>query len=181
MKLNEIANEEPELDSRHGKRWSDQELEPLFNEVRRTTMSKEEARDIAAMAAEKYGLDRTPTGIYQMLIQLHAIIHGHMPEGVIIYPGNWQQVAGQAIRFAQKKGIDVVENIKAARRDMDERVARARAKVKRPEALQLMSDFYRQNKDSLPRDIVQHREEIVDAIMNGEPVADVFAKFAQGV
>jgi hypothetical protein len=44
---------------------------------------------------------------------------------------------------------------------------KASKKVKEPEALQMMSDYYRANKDKLHAGVKSHREEIVEMIMAG--------------
>jgi hypothetical protein len=48
-------------------------------------------------------------------------------------------------------------------------------KRKEAEALQLMSDYYQENKGRLPAYIRNHREDIVEMIIEGVPVEQVFA------
>jgi hypothetical protein len=48
-------------------------------------------------------------------------------------------------------------------------------KRKEPEALQLMFDYYREHKDRLSPSVRSHRELIVDMIVEGLPVEQVFA------
>lgn len=48
-------------------------------------------------------------------------------------------------------------------------------KRKEPEALQLMSDYYLEHKTRLPAHIRNHREDIVEMIIEGLPVEQVFA------
>ena len=48
-------------------------------------------------------------------------------------------------------------------------------KRKEAEALQLMSDYYQENKGTLPAYIRNHREDIVEMIIEGLPVEQVFA------
>lgn len=48
-------------------------------------------------------------------------------------------------------------------------------KPKEPEALQMMSDYYRANKDRLPADIRKYREQIIELIMEGVPPSEAFS------
>ena len=47
----------------------------------------------------------------------------------------------------------------------------------RAEAKKLMWEYYRDNKASLPKWIVEFREEILTSLINGSEVADVFQSF----
>ncbi len=46
--------------------------------------------------------------------------------------------------------------------------------IPREDARQMMADYYRENKDMLPNDIGKYREEIIDRIVNGSPLAEAF-------
>lgn len=48
-------------------------------------------------------------------------------------------------------------------------------KRKEPEALQLMSEYYLEHKNKLPAYIRNHREDIIEMIVEGLPVDQVFA------
>lgn len=51
-------------------------------------------------------------------------------------------------------------------------------KLKEPDALKVMSDYYRENRAQLPSSISQHRDAIVEILMAGYPVDQAFAKAA---
>jgi hypothetical protein len=49
-------------------------------------------------------------------------------------------------------------------------------KVKEPAALTMMSNYYRENKNGLPKSIVAHREVIIDLLMEGFTAEEAFSK-----
>jgi hypothetical protein len=49
-------------------------------------------------------------------------------------------------------------------------------KVKEPEALKMMSDYYQKNRAQLPKSIATHREVIVELLMAGFAVEEAFSK-----
>lgn len=53
---------------------------------------------------------------------------------------------------------------------------KAGKKMKEPAALQLMWDYYQTNRESLPKTIAQHRDVIVELIMEGFTAEEAFAK-----
>ena len=52
----------------------------------------------------------------------------------------------------------------------------ANKKVKEPEALKVMSEYFFANRDTLPPDVREHRSLIVELIKSGLAVTDAFAK-----
>lgn len=177
MKLVEIRTLYEKDEERYHKKWSDEELEVIHKEVKKTSLSKEEMAALAKEIETSEKLERTYTGIYQMIMQMHMIVHGEYPQGVVVYEGNWQKVAGNAIRFGKEKGYDVEPNIKKAKADMKERVAKKKSQVKEPEARQMMADYYKEHKEQLPKNISSHREEIIQDIMKGTSPEEAFKKF----
>lgn len=51
-------------------------------------------------------------------------------------------------------------------------------KLKEPEALKTMSDYYRANRSELPSSIVNHRDVIVEILMAGYTAEEAFSKAA---
>jgi hypothetical protein len=49
-------------------------------------------------------------------------------------------------------------------------------KVREPEALKMMSDYYQKNKANLPTSIADYREEIVELLMEGFAAEEAFSK-----
>jgi len=54
--------------------------------------------------------------------------------------------------------------------------AKKRKKIKEADALKMMSDYYRSNKDKLPASIVKHREVIVELLVEGYTPEEAFGK-----
>lgn len=179
MRLDEIADAEERVEDRHRKWWTNEELDPLFNVVKKSTLSKEETQDLAREVKERFKLNRTETGVYQVLIQLHMVIHGVFPDGIIVYPGNWQHVTDNMVKYARSKGLDVEERIKAARTDMEKRIKRHQSKVKEPIAREMMANYYKENKNWLPpaKDMSKHRDSIIKMIMNGTSPEEAYSHF----
>jgi len=46
--------------------------------------------------------------------------------------------------------------------------------MKREQALKIMADYYKENKDKYPRSIRKFREEIISSIMNGKSPQETF-------
>lgn len=57
-----------------------------------------------------------------------------------------------------------------------ESAIKPRKKVKKPQALELMAEYYKQHKDTLPASIREHREMIVELIMEGFLPEEAFAQ-----
>lgn len=179
MKLFEIA--EQERPEQFHKKWSDEDLKLLLRDVEQSEFSKEEMNQMAMEFAEKYAerLGRTKAGISQILMQLHMVVYGKFPDGVIVYPGKWQSVSRRMIDFAVQNGYpEAARNIETAKVDMAKRIERKKSKLKRPDAVTKMSEYYKANRDRLPKDITKRREEIVQSMMDGLSVEEAFGRFS---
>lgn len=177
MKLFEIAEERTE---QFHKKWSDEDLKLLLSDVARSEFSKEEMNQMALEFAEKYAerLGRTKAGISQILMQLHMVVYGKFPDGVIVYPGKWQSVSKRMIDFAVQNGYrEAVRNIESAQVDMAKRIERKKSKLKEPDAIAKMSEYYKANRDTLPKDIVKRRKDIIQSMMDGLSVEEAFGRF----
>lgn len=172
MKLKDIAPTD-----NHMKRWSDKDLDILFKKIKTTTLTKEDTRELAVEIETEHDLGRTEVGIYQILIQLHMIVHGSFPEGVIVGEGRWTTVGDTIVKFGRTKGYEAEENIKKANTDMKDRVARKKAKVSKEKATKMMADYYKANKADLPKTISKQRDALIKDIMIGTPVDKAFNKY----
>ncbi len=180
MKLADLLEVTDEQSDQFRKQWSDEDLKLLLNHVAQTDFSKEEMEQMATEFAERYAdrLGRTTTGIRQILMQLHMVVYGKFPDGVIVYPGQWQSVSKRMVEFAVQNGYEeAAQNIETAKVDMAERIERKKAKLSRDDAVAKMSEYYTANKLSLPKDIVKHREEIIKSMMDGLSVEESFGRF----
>jgi len=62
-----------------------------------------------------------------------------------------------------------------------EKQATPRRRIKRPEAIKLMSEYYKDKKDTLPATIKDKREEIIVLLMEGFPVEESFQQVLSNV
>jgi len=87
--------------------------------------------------------------------------------------GYWiaQAVGKTALRQVRSKKSGLIESYS----QLAEPAIPSGKKRKEPEALQLMSDYYQQHKGQLSPSVRNHRELIVDMIVEGLPVEQVFA------
>lgn len=112
---------------------------------------------------------------------MHILLHGVAPEGETPNRASTMfNIPRRLAQFVVDQGDldwdDLHYHIEEAKRELAERPVTK--KLTREDALKAMSDFYKANRASLPKDIVQHREEIVQDIMNGVPPDQAFAKYA---
>lgn len=159
------------------KKWSDEDLKLLLNHVARTDFSKEEMNQMASEFAERYAdrLGRTKAGISQILMQLHMVVYGKFPDGVIVYPGQWQSVSRRMVAFAVQNGYEeAAQNIESAKVDMAERIERKKTRSNAPYD---MYEYYKANKARLPKDIVKHKDEIIASMQNGLSAEEAFGRF----
>ncbi|MES2041149.1 MAG: hypothetical protein V4495_25305 [Pseudomonadota bacterium] len=62
-----------------------------------------------------------------------------------------------------------------------ESAIRPRKKLKQQEALEVMAEYYKNNKDALPKSVRNYRELIIESIMEGISVVDAFAQVPSDV
>lgn len=159
-----------------GDRWDDDELKIVLKAVKKAEMSREEVSDRAKELAERDDFNRTVDGIMFALNRMHILIHGMAPQGESAARAETMfKIPESMIKYAQRNGYDAFENIKKAKIDLQGRPVR----VKQQAATQMMSDFFKANKDGLPGDIGQHREDIIKSIMTGLLPGEAFAQFTK--
>ena len=61
-------------------------------------------------------------------------------------------------------------NIELARDELRSRPVKRR----RPEALQMMSNYWKANKQNLPKDMARHRDTIISKLMSGSSAEESF-------
>lgn len=167
---------ENDFSDKTGTRWKDEELSVVYQAMvnARNEMSIEETTDLAKELSEKEGFERTARGALFALNRMHVLIHGVAPHGVPERTAEAMCTPPETmIAFAEKQGIKTGSNIAKAKAEAKTR----KPKIKRPEAMKMMSDYYMANKDKLPKDIAKRREEIIDSIMDGKAPEEAFAQF----
>ena len=168
---------ENDFSAQAGTRWKDEELAVVYKAMvnARNEMSIEETTDLAKELSEKEGFDRTTRGALFALNRMHVLIHGVAPHGVPERTAEAMCTPPETmIVFAEKQGIKTDTNIAKAKAEAKTR----KPKVKRPEAMKMMSDYYMANRAKLSKDIAKHRAEIIDSIMDGLTPEESFARFS---
>lgn len=156
-------------------RLTDEHFELAFKAVRGDEKTKEEISDLATELSEHEKYGRSKASADFILNRMHILVHGVAPHGETERRAETMfTIPKTMIEFANKKGLDTDFNIEHAREELRNRPAR----IKRPEAMKVMSDYYMKNKDSLPKDIRQHRDAIITDLMTGQPPEKVFAKYS---
>lgn len=182
--LNEATTDEPDdyqfksdYSAEAGKRLTDDQFQLAYNLVKREEMDKSQIRNAAAELSETEGFGRTVASAEFVLSRMHILVHGLAPHGETQNRAETMfTIPETMVKFAQRQGYDVFENIERAKRDLKDRPVR----VKEQDAKQMMVQYYQANKDRLPKNISQHRENIILDIMAGGKPEEVFAKYAQG-
>ena len=145
--------------------------------------------DILSLAGEwaPY-LDRTRDGMYFALVQLYTIYHGEFPINFVARKtGGWYNIWGPVRKFAEKRGIDVDQNMAHARVDMEAKIA-SQGPVKRGRKPKVqkepkrnvsgeMFDYYKKYKNRLPKDISRHKEKILGNMWDGLSAEQAFAPY----
>lgn len=167
MKLSQIT----EQYGNTGRALSDAQLQLAYDAVIHHELDKAEIADLAKQFGEGDAYGRTSDSAAFLLSRMHILVHGVAPLGETEHRAETMfQIPNKMIEFANRKGLDTLYNIEAAREDLRTRPVR----VKRPAALEIMAAYYKANKDRMPRDIASHREEIVDRLMNGAKPEEAF-------
>lgn len=171
MKLQDIAENYQDT----GKALTDAQLEMAFKAIKNEELDKAEIDDLAKQFEESETFGRTRGSAQFLLNRMHILVHGLAPYGETERRAETMFAIPQSmIEFADRKGIDTVYNIKNAREELKNRPVR----IKRPEATNMMFDYYKANKNSLRKDVGEHREQIINDIMGGKSPEEAFAQFA---
>lgn len=158
-----------------GERFTDEHFQLALDVVKQQEMDKAEVSDHAASMAESEKFGRTKASAEFLLNRMHVLVHGIAPHGETEKRAETMfTIPKSMIDFANRHGYDTFENIEQAREDLRNRPK----KVKRPEAQQMMFQYYQEHKNTLPHNIRHYREHIIDQIMQGVSPEDAFAQVA---
>ena len=175
MKLIDIAPMyeayEQDYSAKSGTRWSPQELQLVFQAVKKNEASKEEISQLARTLGERDDFDRTTAGAEFALNRMHILIHGVAPEGETESRAEKMfAIPSTMTKFAEDKGYDPFANIKKAKAELKGRPVRVKPDVAR----KMMSDYYKANKASLPKDITKSRDAVIKDLMVGMSPKEAF-------
>lgn len=177
MKLIDLFEQDEE---RVTGRLGPEEFELAYNKLAQNEMSKEEIRDFAREMVESGRYPRSANSLIFLLSRMHIILHGVAPEGETqnradVMFRDTKPIIDYVIQRGDLDMEDIEQNIGDAKEELASRpIIR---KVKKEEALRMMSEYYKANKERIPRNIQQYREQIVQAIMNGVSPEQAFAQF----
>lgn len=145
-------------------RLTDTHFNLAYNAVKREELDKAEINDLAKELADHEEYGRSADSAQFVLNRMHILVHGVAPHGETEKRAETMfSIPKTMVQFANEKGLDTDFNIEHAREELRNRPAR----VKRPEAMKMMSDYYMKNKDSLPKNVRDYREDIIELIMKG--------------
>ena len=145
-------------------RLTDKHFELAFNAVKNQELEKEEIADLSRELADTEQYGRSKDSANFILNRMHILVHGVAPGGETERRAETMfGIPKTMIDFANRKGIDTDYNIEHAREELRNRPSR----IKRPEAMKIMSDYYMANKATLPKSVKGQREEIIGRLMQG--------------
>jgi len=158
-----------------GKRLTDEQFQMAYKLVSREELDKRDIKQLATELADSEGYGRTADSAEFVLSRMHILVHGIAPYGETANRAESMfTIPKTMMQFAERQGYDVYDNIAQAKRELMGRPIRVKEEV----AKKMMAEYYRANKDRLPKEIVQHREELIRDIMAGVKPEEAFAKFA---
>lgn len=177
MRLFEIMETPPPVRGR----LTDEELRVAYDKLIRNEMSKEEIADFARDMVEKGEYPRTVGSLIFVLSRMHIILHGIAPEGETqnradIMFRDTRPIIDYVLRRGDLDEEDIQYHLGHAREELASRPS-PRAKIRPEDARKMMSDYYRNNRNMMPKNITQYREQIIQDILNGVPVEQAFSKY----
>ena len=169
MRLNDLqpAKQRPRLQDEH--------FQKAFELVKDQELDKKEIAELAHDIGETDEYDRTKASAELLLARMHILVHGVAPYGETQKRAEeFLTISQSMVDFANRMGYDTLYNIDHAREELKNRPVR----IPRDEAAQLVWDYYRKNKDFLPKTVGQHKEELTDKVASGVSVEDVFKQLS---
>lgn len=167
MKLSQIMEQDD-----GSSRITDAQMQMAYNAIVPQELDTAEIADLAKQFGESDAFGRTAGSASFLLPRMHILVHGVAPHGETERRAETMfTIPQKMIDFANRMGLDTVYNIEAAREELRNRPVR----VKRDDAVFMMSDYYKANKANLPKDIIKHREEIIDRLMAGATPEEAFS------
>lgn len=174
MKLTDIKNINEDFSPEMRKRLGDAQFQMAYNAVSREELTREDIKELARQFEESEVYGRTAGSAEFVLNRMHILVHGTAPIGETESRAETMfNIPETMIKFAERQGIDAFGNIELAKIDLAERPK----KVKQDVATQMMADYYRMNKQFLPKNISQFRTDIIRDIMTGTSPEVAFNKY----
>lgn len=189
MRLNEIQqfNNTPEQQTTNTRpRITDEEMELVYGRLRRNEMSKAEIQEFAKAMVEGGKYQRSVGSLVFLMERMHILMHGSIPDGetstwvyTFLTSDLWD-MRSFIVHQGDLNGRDIRDNVAMAKKQYDQIVAEKTRKASLPNreaAMQMMSEFYRKNKQFIKPDVAKFREQIIADIMSGKSTEESFAPF----
>lgn len=178
MKLFELLDPQQELVTG---RLTDEEFSLAYNKLVQNEMSKEEIKNFARDMVAEGRYPRSEQSLIFLMSRMHIILHGLAPEGETqnradVMFRDTQPIINYVLKRGELDEEDIRYHIGQAREELANRPP-PRVKIKPEDARKMMSDFYMANKDTLPRNIGQQRNQIIQDIINGMSAEEAFSKY----
>lgn len=160
-------------------RLTNEELGLAYDRLMRSEMTKEEINDFAKDFTTSGRYPRTAGSLIFVMSRMHILLHGVAPEGETQSRADTMfNIPQSMIDYVLGRGDLDEEDLRLHIRNAEEDLAARPVRLRKEDALKVMSEFYRAHKPTLPKDIGSHREEILSDIMNGVPAEQAFAKYS---
>lgn len=185
MKLNEIATPRTRL--------TDEEFEIAYNKLVQNEMSKEEIDEYSHGMVDAGMYPRTKNSLQFLLTRMHIVLHGEAPSGEAperadVMFKDTKPIIDYVLRQGHLDEEDIEYHIGNAKEELATRKTRkeieadeAEAYALRRDAYYRMYDYYRANKDSMPKkfvqDVARYKEDLTDAVASGLSPEKAFAPY----
>jgi hypothetical protein len=158
-----------------GKRLHNVHFELAYNAVKKEVLTIQDIKELAKIMEQNEAFDRTVGSAIFILTRMHILVHGMAPYGVTEKSAEEFFKSSKPMEnFVETKGIDVDKSMLTARAELKTRPVLVNKDV----AAQAVWDYYRANKSNLPRNIINHKNNIMALVMQGIKPVEAFARFS---
>ena len=147
----------------------EEELDIAFTIAKNGSLKKHELHQHVHNLSQIY--TRSEKSLYILTIRMFYVMHGKMPEN-ITDDASWYKASKVLMNFVLSRGHDISNEVK-------EEMSKEQPVVSRKHALNLMSDYYKENKLWIPDSVKSKREYILKCIQDGMTPEDAFMEAIQ--
>lgn len=138
---------------------TDEELSYAYSIVPKQPTTSKVVSKLINEHAEAFS--RTRQSLRFTVVRMYITIHKDVPKGLTDCP-DWYKVSNNILEFLEGKDHEIDQEF------LDLKAGKTpKIKVERPDAIKMMSRYYYDNRDKLPRNITNHREVIINRLMEG--------------
>lgn len=150
---------------------TDEELDIAFTIAKNGSLKKHELNQHVHTLSQTYA--RSEKSLYILTVRLFYIIHGRMPEN-ITKDVSWYSASKTLINFVLSRGHCISKEVK-------EEMSKNKPVISRKQALNLMSEYYKDNRLWMPDSIKEKRDYILNLIQSGKTPDDAFMEAIQKI